>query len=201
MKSQPWYVWALLGLFALVLVFLVYFKPKQAELKTLKAQSAQVESEVTNLKAKKRQLDKIEAELVELNKGLVELEAIIPQKKEIGEILRSVQQMASDARLNISRFAPTGEIAKDFYAEQPIPIEIIGSYHNLGAFFDRLLHFGRLFNIEDFSIKALPVQSEEGTVSALFTAKTYFFLEPTPVKKTAVNKPSKAQENVEYEHP
>jgi type IV pilus assembly protein PilO len=202
MKNQPWYIWVILGILAVGLVVIVYFKPNQAELKGLQAQCAQVEAEVMNLKAKKRQLDKIEAELVELNKGLAELETIIPQKKEIGEMLRAVQQMASDARLTISRFAPDREIAKDIYAEQPIPIEVIGSYHNLGAFFDRLLHYARLINVEDFSVKALPIQSEEGTISALFTAKTYFFFEPAPIKKAPANKPAKpVQEKVEYEHP
>jgi type IV pilus assembly protein PilO len=201
MKSQPWYVWALIGLLAIGLLYIVYFKPQHNELKRLTEESAQVESEVANLQAKKRQLDKIEAELVGLNKSLAELETIIPRKREIGEILRSIQQMALDARLTIMRFTPDKEALKDFYAEQPIAIEVVGNYHNLGAFFDRLLHFSRLFNIDDVSIKALPAQNAENTISALFTAKTYYFLEVVPVKKPEAKKPAKpVPENVEYEN-
>ena len=58
-----------------------------------------------------------------------------------------------------------------------------GNYHTLGAFFDRILHFPRIFNIDDFSITALPSQTAETTISARFTARTYFFLEESPIKK------------------
>jgi Tfp pilus assembly protein PilO len=65
----------------------------------------------------------------------------------------------------------------EFYSEWPIPIEIRGNYHNLATFFDRLSKFARLFNIEDFTIKAATSQTEDVTISSNFTAKTYIFLE------------------------
>ena len=91
---------------------------------------------------------------------LKELEVIIPQKKEIADILRRIQQLAFDSRLNIVKFAPSGEIRKEFYAEWPIPIEVTGNYHNLAMFFDRLSHFARIFNVENFSSAAFPTQTE-----------------------------------------
>ena len=56
-------------------------------------------------------------------------------------------------------------------------MEIRGSYHNLASFFDRLSKFARIFNIENFTIKALSNQTDELTISSTFTAKTYIFLE------------------------
>jgi Tfp pilus assembly protein PilO len=79
-------------------------------------------------------------------------------------------------------------INQEFYSEWPIPIEIRGSYHNLASFFDRLSKFARLFNIENFSIKTLPNQTEDVTISSTFTAKTYIFLEE------AVETPASPQE-------
>jgi len=71
-----------------------------------------------------------------------------------------------------------------FYAEWPIPIQITGSYHNLGRLFDRLSRFERLFNVERFTIKNLRIQSPAQTISANFTAKTYIFrAEPLDKKK------------------
>jgi len=97
--------------------------------------------------------------------------------------------MAYDSDLDVIRFAPDREIAVDFYAEQPIPIEIVGTYHKLGGFFDRLLHYPRISNVDDFIIRALPNQSETAMISAIFTAKTYFFLDQ-PVQKPAAKKPA-----------
>lgn len=177
MKNWPWYGYVILGGIVLGLLFFLYYKPKNDELKSVRAERVKMEEEVTRLRAKKQQLDQIEAELESLNKTLKDLEAIIPLKKEISEILRRIQQLAYDSRLTIRRFAPRGEIDREFYSEWPIPIEITGSYHNLGIFFDRLSRFSRLFNIESFSIKSIPRQTEDETITSNFTAKTYIFLE------------------------
>jgi Tfp pilus assembly protein PilO len=177
MKHWPWYGYIVLAVVIFGLAFLLYFKPQNAELKRIQADRLKVEDEVVKLQEKKKELDKIEADLATLTETLKELEVIIPVKKEIDVILRRIQQMAFDSRLDIIRFAPKGEINREFYSEWPIPIEIRGSYHNLASFFDKLSKFARLFNIETFSMKALVNQTEDLTISSNFTAKTYMFLE------------------------
>ena len=177
MKNMPWYGYIILAVVILGAAFFLYFKPQQAELNRIKAERLKVESEVRGLQEKKMQLDKIEAELASLTQTLKELEVIIPLRKETDVILRRVQQMAFDSRLDLVRFTPRGEINREFYSEWPIPMEIRGSYHNLASFFDRLSKFARIFNIENFTIKALSNQTDEQTISSTFTAKTYMFLE------------------------
>jgi len=182
MKNLPWYGYLILGIILTAIVYFVYLKPKNAELKSLKADRIKAEQAVDKLHLKKKQLDKIEAELANLNKSLSELEEFIPQKKEISEILRNIQQIAYDCQLDILKFTPQKEVNKEFYSEWPIPIEIRGSYHNLGSFFDEITHFPRIFNIDEFSVKSLARQTDEFTISALFTAKTYFLLEESLIK-------------------
>ena len=126
MKNWPWYGSLVLALIIFALVFFLYFKPKDQELKDLKAERQKIEQEVQDLRIKKEEMVKIEADLVRMKSTLKELEVIIPQKKEISDILRRIQQLAFDARLDILKFAPGGEIRKDFFAEWPIPIEVTG---------------------------------------------------------------------------
>jgi type IV pilus assembly protein PilO len=192
MNKRPWYVYFVVGLLLAVPAYLAYFKPQLTELKNIRQTRVKVEGEVEMLRAKKQQLDKIEKELEVLRNSLAELETIIPQKKEIGEILRSVQQMADAAAgITVLRFVPDREIPKSIYVEQPIPIQVVGNYHNLGRFLTQILHFPRLFNIDDFSIKALAKQTDPMTISAQFTAKTYYFLEQSQIPKPKPNKPGK----------
>lgn len=192
MKKQPWMTTALLAAIVAGLLYFLYFKPRQADLRSFRSERVALEDELTRLRSKKRQLDKIEAELAKLGASLTELESIIPRKNEQSEMVRNVQQMALDAGIRtVLRIAPDREVNKDFYSEWPIPIEVIGSYHTLGAFFDRILHFPRIFNIDDFSIVALPSQSADTTVSARFTARTYFFLDESQIKKPEPAKPKK----------
>jgi len=199
MKERPWYQYAIGGLILAVLAYLAYFKPKQAEIKTLRDERILAEDEVAKLRIKKRQLDKIQAELNALGLSIAELEPLIPRKKEESEILRNVQQMAFDTQLDVIRFSPGQDIPKEYYNEKPIAVEVVGSYHNLGLFFDRIMRFPRIFNIDDFSIRALPSQTAETTISALFTAKTYFFLDISQIKrpeKTKAPRPLKESNEV-----
>lgn len=184
MKNWPWYGYVLFAALIFALAFFFYFKPQNTKLKALKAERVKVEQEVQNLKQKKRELDKIEADITAMTAKLKTLEVNIPQRKETADILRQIQALAYDSRLDVLRFAPGTEINKEFYAEWPIPIQVSGNYHNLGLFFDKLSKFARVFTIENFSIKTLTRQTDLNTVSANWTAKTYFFAE-TPVAAPA----------------
>ena len=189
MKNWPWYGYLVFAVLIFALAFLFYFKPQNAKLKVLTAERVKVEGEVQNLKQKKRELDKIEADIVAMTAKLKTLEVNIPQRKEIADILRQIQALAYDSRLDVLRFAPGNEVTKDFYAEWPIPIQVSGNYHNLGTFFDKLSKFARVFTIENFTIKVLTRQTDLNTINANWTAKTYFFPEPSavaaPAKKQA----------------
>jgi Tfp pilus assembly protein PilO len=189
MKNWPWYGYLVFAILIFALAFLFYFKPQNAKLKVLTAERVKVEGEVQNLKQKKRELDKIEADIVAMTAKLKTLEVNIPQRKEIADILRQIQALAYDSRLDVLRFAPGTEVTKDFYAEWPIPIQVSGNYHNLGTFFDKLSKFARVFTIENFTIKVLTRQTDLNTINANWTAKTYFFPEPSavaaPAKKQA----------------
>ena len=189
MKNWPWYGYLVFAVIIFALAFMFYFKPQNTKLKALTAERVKVEQEVQNLKQKKRELDKIEADIAAMTAKLKTLEVNIPQRKEIADILRQIQALAYDARLDVLRFAPGTEVNKEFYAEWPIPIQVSGNYHNLGSFFDRLSKFARVFTIENFTIKGLARQTDLNTVSANWTAKTYFFAEApaaaVPAKKQA----------------
>ncbi len=188
MKNKALTTYILLGAMVLATAYFAYFKPKQATLKSIQVERIQTEDEVNVLRAKKRELDAIEVHLTQLNASLAELETIIPKKKEMSDILRNIQQMAFDQQLDLVRFAQDKETVKDFYSEWPIPIVVNGTFHNLAQFFDRILHFPRIFNINDFAIKALADQSGGNTISASFTLTSYFFMEQVLIKKAAAKR-------------
>ncbi|MGQ9671750.1 MAG: type 4a pilus biogenesis protein PilO [Candidatus Aminicenantales bacterium] len=191
MKNWPWYAYIILAVIVFGLAYLLHFKPQNAELQRIKSDRLKIEAEVARLQEKKKELDKVEMELVTLDQTLKELEVFIPKQKEIDVILRGIQQLAYDTRLDIIRFAPRGEISMEFYSEWPIPIEIRGNYHNLAIFFDRLSKFARIFNIENFTIKPLTNQTDDLTISSSFTAKTYIFKEEAAVAQEPAAKPTR----------
>ena len=184
MRDWPWFAYVLIAIIILGLFYFVYYKPKNEELQNIRTERIEVETEVAHLRQKKEELDKIEAELEQMKITLSKLETIIPQKEEISNILKQMQQLAYDTRLNITKFIQNPEIIKEFYTEQPISVAVTGDYHNLAIFFDRLNSFQRLFNIEDFSIKAMQNQTDASTISAEWNVKTYIYREEIKTKET-----------------
>jgi type IV pilus assembly protein PilO len=193
MKNWPWYGSLILAVVIFALAYFIYFSPQNSKLQDLRAERIKVEDEVKVLKQKKKELDKIEAELVVMTAQLKGLESIIPQRREQADILRQIQQLAYDARLDVTNFTQQKEINKEFYAEWPIVVHINGTYHNLGTYFDRLSQYSRLFTIDKFQIKALTRQTDLSTITANWTAKTYLFLEEpaTPAPKSKTKRPGR----------
>jgi type IV pilus assembly protein PilO len=194
MKNMPWYGSVIVVVVIFALAHFFYFAPQNTKLQALRADRIKVEGEVKDLKQKKKELDKIEQELVVMTAQLKGLEAIIPQRKEQADILRQVQQLAYDARLDVTNFTQQKEVNRDFYSEWPIVVQVNGVYHNLGTYFDRLSQYSRLFTIEKFSIKALSRQTDQSTISASWTAQTYLFLEEpagAPAPKPKAKRPGR----------
>ena len=191
MKDWPWYSHLVVAIVLFAVVFLLFLKPRNVKIANVKEERISIENEVNQLKSKKRQLDKIETELQTMTGTLKELEVVIPQQREISNILNQIQQLAYDSRLNIVKFVNRGEIDKEFYWEWPIAIEITGGYHNLALFFDRLGRFSRLFITENFAIRALPGQNENETITANTTIKSFIFRETVPSNNPRPKPPGK----------
>lgn len=183
MRDWPWYGHVLVAVLIFGLFYLAYYRPKDGDLQSIREQRIEVENTVRQLKLKKQQLDEIEEELEEMNATLKNLETIIPHKEEIDVILRRIQQMAFDSRINIIKFVPNALIDQEFFSEKPITMQLSGNYHNLAIFFNRLGNFSRLFTIENFAINAIRDQSEATSITADITAKTYIFQEEEAQEK------------------
>jgi type IV pilus assembly protein PilO len=189
LKDMPWQqqlvvfiiFWTVLfGLF-----YFAYYKPTKAEIARMEEEYDKLQQEIMRAKVKAKVLDKLIKESQQLEEKLKTLQKVLPERKEISQILKQVQKLASDVHLNIVKFIPKGETRKQLVIEWPIDIEVTGTYHNLGYFFDRLGKFTRIFNVNSIKITALADQTEGSTIKASFTAATYIFAEEklTPTKK------------------
>ncbi len=166
-----------LGILVFGLFYLGWYKGKAAEISRLEARLSQLTREVNIAKEKEKELALLKKENADLEAKLERLKKVLPEKKEISKILKDVQKLASDVHLNVISFVPKPSVDRGLVAEWPIDIEVIGTYHNLGYFFDKLGKFTRIFNVGSIEIKALRRQSLNSTIDAKFTASTYIFVE------------------------
>jgi type IV pilus assembly protein PilO len=91
-------------------------------------------------------------------------------------LLRQVQEGAVGSNLLIKRFQPLPVVQKDFFSEWPINLEVDGTYHSLGIFFDKLSKFSRIVNVSEVKIAENKKRSNQ-TISATCVATTFVYNE------------------------
>ena len=154
-----------------------YWSPKQAEYKQKSEQLDSIRKEIEALTVIANRLTEFQREVALLEAKLNTLKNILPTEKETPKLMRDVQSLASQANLTIKRFTPKAVAAKDFYQEWPIDVEVEGSYHNLGGFFDKVRLLNRLVNVGTVRISAKSQQTQSSTISAACVATTFVYVE------------------------
>lgn len=172
----------LFGLFVVLLVAgwwfvwsdqLVELETKQHEEETLRQQYLEKKRQAVNL-------DLYTQQLAEIDRSFGALLKQLPNKSEIEALLIEVNQAGLGRGLQFDLFRPGVEEVKDFYAELPVAVKIIGSYHDIGAFAADIAKLPRIVTLNNISI--LP--SKDGGTLALDAAiKTFRYLDEEEVAR------------------
>jgi len=150
-------------------------KQKQKETKL-----ADLQKSIRALEATANRLPEFQREVQALEARLETLKRILPPEKEMPDLMRRVQYLAAQSSLQIRKFNPGAVVQKDFYQEVPVSLDVEGTYHNMGAFLDRVSRMSRLVNMGDLKIRAQTQQTMNNTISVTATATTYVYLDVPP---------------------
>ncbi len=147
----------------------LYQELEQAELKEtkLRAEFEKKQAKAVNLAAYREQLKEMEESFGAMLRQL-------PDKTEVAALLVDVSQTGLAAGLEFELFQPMPEVKKDFYAELPIKIRVVGTYHEFGEFVSGLAALPRIVTVHDVRIFRRQ-GSDKMVMEAL--AKTYRYLE------------------------
>ncbi len=141
-------------------------KAAQTE-KSLRAEFENKQAKAVNLAAYREQLKEMEESFGAMLRQL-------PDKTEVAALLVDVSQTGLAAGLEFELFQPLPEVKKDFYAELPIKIRVVGTYHEFGEFVSGLAALPRIVTVHDVRIFRRQ-NSDKLVMEAL--AKTYRYLE------------------------
>jgi len=183
LSRLPWY--AQIGAFVVVCAGAVfgfyhfYVQEVQADIAIRSARLVNLRADVTKGMATARRLPEFESQVTQLEQKLDSLRAVLPEEKDVADILRRIQGIAAQSNLTIQRFTPQPTVQQTIYAEVPFKLKAEGTYHDLGYFFDRISKFPRIINIADISIKANPKPEPNATIIAECTATTFVLQEGT----------------------
>lgn len=128
-------------------------------------------------------LEAYKTQLAEMKQSFGAMLRQLPDKTEVPDLLIDVSQTGLVSGLEFQLFRPMSESPKDFYAELPIKIKVLGYYHEFGAFVSGVAALPRIVTVHD--IKIAPVKGDvkdgekvlSGLLSMEMTAKTYRYLD------------------------
>lgn len=122
--------------------------------------------QAVNLEAYRRQLDETDRQFSALLRQL-------PNKAEMDQLLADINQAGLGRGLLFELFKPGNETVKEFHAELPIDISVVGSYHDLGEFVADVARMPRIVTLGGMNIERTP----DGNLSFKARATTYRYLD------------------------
>ena len=186
LNKLPWYgqlgVFAALSIAGTGVFWNYYAKTEQESLATRRAQLAAIRADITKGRATARRLPEFRRQVDGLQAQLDRLRPVLPEEKDVADLLRRIQGMATQSNLQIRGFAPQPVTTRQMYAEWPIGLELDGTYHNLGSFLERVSKFPRIINVNGIHIKSKADGGSGQTITAQCTATTFVLVE---AKKSA----------------
>ena len=157
-----------------------WYADKIKEENTKKAKREALQKEIRALEVTANKLQEFQREVQLLEAKLETLKRILPPERETPDLMRRVQALAGQSFLTIRKFNPATVVQKEFYQEVPINVELTGTYHNLGNFFDRVSRLSRLVNVKNLKVKASTKQTGSSTIDAACQALTYVYQDAPP---------------------
>jgi type IV pilus assembly protein PilO len=166
----------LVALFAAILVA-AYFLDWQGQIEQLDAGRAQETQLKDQFKDKKRQavnLDLYRQQLREIDSSFGALLKQLPNKSQMEALLVDINQAGLGRGLQFDLFRPAQqETVKEFYAELPITLKVVGNYHDMGAFASDIGELSRIVTLNDMALNV----AKDGTLTMDATAKTFRYLD------------------------
>ncbi|ODS64565.1 MAG: fimbrial protein [Arenimonas sp. SCN 70-307] len=148
----------------------IMLQSEEATEVTLREEFQGKQGRAANLEPLKQQLAQMEVMLQQMLRQL-------PSKNEMPDLIVDISQTALAAGITNELFQPGAESQREFYAEKPIQLRMVGTYHQFGAFVSGVASLPRVVIMTMHDISLEPRSGKDGTLVLSGTVKTYRYLD------------------------
>lgn len=170
---------AVLGLFAAIILAGWYFY-WTGQIQALEADRAEELKLKEQYQSKLRQainLDILIKQKEEVSTYVQALEKQLPSKAEMDALLSDINTAGLGRGLQFELFKPGAASVKEYYAELPIEIRVVGSYHEIGAFVSDIANLPRIVTLNN-----LKITSNNNRQTLVAEARTFRYLDAAEVE-------------------
>ncbi len=114
-----------------------------------------------------------------------ELKVLLPEQREITNVLQGLQDTANSSKLIVMRFAPRDDTVQDSISAKPVEVEVDSNFNNLRAFFESISKLPRIVSVSDFKLNQVDKQTDAKTLHAQFLLTAYYSAPADPAKAAA----------------
>ena len=165
----------------------------------MRKETKELEGQVTTLKQQNevariasQRINEFRADYSRKQEEYEELKALLPEQREITNVLQNLQDRARSTNLTLRRFSPKDDFQKEFYSGKPVEVEVTSTFANLRQFYEELAKMQRIVSITDFNLKQTTLQSSNKTIDAQFLLTAYYVSAEKLQQKPAANQQAPA---------
>ncbi len=173
---------ALLALLILVVIYYFMISDKRDQLAQLEQTESSLKVTYSEKHGRAANLEPLKIQLAQMKEILEQMMRQLPGKTEMPDLIVDVSQTALASGIVNELFQPGPEAAKEFYAEKPIALRMVGTYHQFGSFMSGVASLPRVVILTMHNISLHPTNKggKVGGDSSLTlegTVKTYRYLD------------------------
>jgi len=180
-------LYVLVALLIIGLAWWVFVRDQRETLRGLESTETELRSEFEKKQGRASNLEPLKQQLAHMEQQLQQMLRQLPSKTEMPDLITDISQTAIATGISNELFQPGPEVPKEFYAEKPIALRMVGSYHQFGGFVSGVASLPRvvIMTMHDISLK--PRGNSEAGIRAnsplelAGTVKTYRYLDEDEV--------------------
>jgi type IV pilus assembly protein PilO len=173
------------ALVAIVILGLIYYfsvSDKREALGGLEQTEVSLKATFEEKQARAANLEPLKIQLAQMEEILQQMMRQLPGKTEMPDLIVDISQTALASGIVNELFQPGTETPKEFYAEKPINLRMVGTYHQFGSFMSGVASLPRvvILTMHNISLKPTNRGGKIGADSNLTlegTVKTYRYLD------------------------
>ncbi|HWT02675.1 MAG TPA: type 4a pilus biogenesis protein PilO [Pyrinomonadaceae bacterium] len=178
LHEMPWYyrLAIFVGVAAVLYAGFWYFMTKgmHEEVDTLRTEVASLKQKNAGAQIDSQRLANFKSLYQNKQQEYDDLKALLPEQRELTNVLQGIQDRAHNARLVVKSFSPKDDIQEDFYNGKKISVGVTSSFSSLREFFELMARYQRIVSISNFEIKQLEKQQQGKTIDATFELTAYY---------------------------
>ncbi len=129
--------------------FYFLYMPQMEELAQRKKTLVEKQAEVSKLQGVAEDLAKVKREAKKTEEKLEKAKTLLPSSDELPKLIRDMESLGRSAGVVFESLQMGKEKSQEYYTEVPVNLKLVGVYHDIATFFDKLSQLPRIINVSN----------------------------------------------------